>query len=275
MNTSSRRIREFILVIIVLYGLLHLYLFLNQRNFVFYPQDTRSTPAEAGVPQMQVITVKPVDMDASIEGWYQAPSDPSKPVILYFHGNGGGISGRAGVVTQWLKQGYGVLLAEYRGYSGNPGTPGEAELYADGESYLGWLAEHENVPEKRTVLYGESLGSAVAVHLASRHANIAGMILDGSFSSLTDVEQRAMPVVIVPLFFRYPFNSLAFIGDVTCPILFIHGMDDFTVRIDLAQRLYDAANKPKKIELFKDGGHGDLYDHGAGPVVDAFLKSLK
>lgn len=272
---SRRRIKEILIPVILVYVLLHVFLFSNQRYLMYAPDTRHSNPTIAGVPEMMAVSVTPPDMTLALEGWYKSPADPSKPVILFFHGIGGGIADRAAVAQLLIKQGYGVLLAEYRGYSGNPGSPSEDGLYADGEAYFNWLVQQEFIPEKKIVLYGESMGSGIATYLASRHLNVGGMILDGGFTSLTDVKQRSMPGVLVSLVYLDHYNNMDKIGHVVCPILFIQGARDNTVPLKMAEKLYAAANQPKTMKVFPEGGHVNLYKYGAIDTVKTFVDSLK
>lgn len=272
---NRRKLKDILIPLVLLYVLLHVFLFANQRHFMYSPDMNRTNPSAAGIPEMIAIAVQPADMQTSIEGWYIPAAHPDKPVILFFHGDGGGIAGRAAVAQRLVKHGYGVLLAEYRGYSTNPGSPSEEAFYNDGEAYLDWLKVQEGIPENRIILYGESLGSGIATELASKHLNIGGMILDGGFSSLTDVNQRAMPGVLVSLVYFDHYDNMAKINRVVCPILFLQGAKDRVVPLKLAQKLYDAANQPKTMKVYPDGGHGNLYNYGAMDDVATFLTGLK
>lgn len=269
---NRRRVLNMIFSFLFVYATLLLFLFFNQRGFIYYPGKELMTLAEAGVPEMQVITVLPEGMTESIQGWYGRPSDPSKPVLLYFHGNGGGIDIRTGRIKPLLEQGYGVLLAEYRGYGGNPGKPTEKGLYADAEAYFKWLTTQELINEDRIVVYGESLGTGVATYLASKHWNIRGVILDAPFTALTDVAQASMWIVPMKFLMLDRYSSIKRIQSVNSPLLVLHGARDRVVPVRLGKKLFAAANEPKEFKLFPTGGHSDLYEFGAGEAVVEFLK---
>jgi fermentation-respiration switch protein FrsA (DUF1100 family) len=269
---NRRRVLNMIFSFLFVYATLLLFLFFNQRGFIYYPGKELMTLAEAGVPEMQVITVLPEGMTESIQGWYGRPSDPSKPVLLYFHGNGGGIDIRTGRIKPLLEQGYGVLLAEYRGYGGNPGKPTEKGLYADAEAYFKWLTTQELINEDRIVVYGESLGTGVATYLASKHWNIRGVILDAPFTALTDVAQASMWIVPMKFLMLDRYSSIKRIQSVNSPLLIMHGARDRVVPVRLGKKLFAAANEPKEFKLFPTGGHSDLYEFGAGEAVVEFLK---
>ena len=269
---GRRRILNLIFSFLFVYALVLLFVFFNQRHFFYYPVKNIASPAEAGVPEMQVIAVQPKGMRQSIQGWYVAPARDDLPVLLYFHGNGGGIDIRAPRVSPLIKAGYGVLLAEYRGYSGNPGKPSERGFYADAEAYYAWLLD-QGIAESQIVLYGESIGSGPATYLASQHWNARGLILDAPFTSFVDVIQKQMFFVPVGLLLRDRYSNIDRIANINMPLLIMHGERDSVVSSGLGIRLYNAANGPKKLKLFSEGGHSDLYSFGAGQAVMDFLET--
>src|SRR6516165_4144930 len=149
-------------------------LYLFQRQLLYLPD--RAHPELFGLEQLGVReTMLPTEDGLSLLSWYLPPR-PGRPVIAYFHGNGGHIGYRAERLLRFAREGYGVLMAEYRGYGGNPGTPSETGFYADGRAALGFL-DREGVTPGRLVLYGESLGTGAAVALATEH-EIAALILE-------------------------------------------------------------------------------------------------
>lgn len=268
---GRRRILNLIFSFLFVYAVVLLFLFFNQRYFIYFPVREIPSPAEAGAPQMQVIAVLPKGMTQSIKGWYAAPADPDKAVLLYFHGNGGGVDLRVPRVLPLIEKGYGVLLAEYRGYSGNPGKPSEQGFYADAEAYYGWLRE-QGIEENRIVFYGESIGSGPATYLASKHWNARGLILDAPFTSLTDIAQRQMFFVPSWLLLRDRYPNIKRIGNINMPLLVLHGERDMVVPKRYGVRLFEAAAEPKTLKLFPEGGHSDLYYYGAGQAVLEFLE---
>ena len=162
-----------------------------------------------------------------------------------------------------------MLLAGYRGYGGNPGAPREAGLAADARSAVSWLSE-QGVSPGCTVLYGESLGSGVAVRLASE-TPVAAVLLESPFSSIADVGQAHYPIFPLKLLLRDRFDSLSRIADIGAPLLVMHGEADRTVPIRFGRRLFDAAVEPKQAWWVPEGGHVDLHQHGASDVVLNFL----
>lgn len=269
---GKRRVLNMVFTALFIYATLLLFLFFNQRHLIYYPNSTLRTPAEAGVPEMQVVGVQPAGLNQAIQGWYIPPSNPALPVILYFHGNAGGIDIRASRAKAFMAEGYGVLLAEYRGYSGNPGSPSEKAFFADAEAYYAWLLG-QGISENNIVIYGESIGTGTATYLASQHNNARALVLEAPFSSLTDVVQSRMLIVPVGLLLKDRYSSISRIGHINMPLLVLHGDHDNVVAKRFGEKLFNAASEPKTLKSFPEGGHSDLYDFGAGQAVIDFLKA--
>ena len=242
-------------------------LFLFQRQLLYHPDRTR--PELLGLEKLGVAeTMLSTEDGLSLLSWY-LPARPGRPVIAYFHGNGGHIGYRVERVLRFAGEGYGVLMAEYRGYGGNPGAPSEAGFYADGRATLAFL-EREGVAPNRLVLYGESLGSGVAVGLAAKR-DVAGVILEAPFTSVAEVAQYHYSFVPAFLLLRDRFDSISRIGYVKAPILLLHGDRDRVVPVRFGRALFDAAPEPKKFWFSPEAGHEDLARFGALDAVAAFL----
>ena len=242
-------------------------LYAFQRQLLYFPDGSRPALgelAELGVREARVTTTDAV----SLLAWYLPPRD-GRPVVVYFHGNGGHIGYRAARLRRFAWHGFGVFMQEYRGYGGNPGTPTEAGLYADGEAALDFLA-HSGIRASRLVIYGESLGSGVAVSLAIRR-DIACLILEAPFTSVAEVAQYHYSFVPASMLVRDRFNSLSRIGQVRAPVLVLHGERDRIVPVRFGRALYDAAPEPKELWLAPEGGHEDLAEFGAFEVVRKFV----
>lgn len=270
----KRRRFNMLMAVILSYAILVAFMFVNQRSFLYFPDKNRYNPAQAGLPEAEIIAVQTEGLNQAVEGWYVPPSVAGMPVILYFHGNAGNQAIRVPRARQYIEQGYGILLAGYRGYGGNPGKPSENAFLADGLAYFDWLEQQAGIPEERVVIYGESLGTGVAVWLAARKLNIRALVLESPYTSLVDIARTRFFFIPVDLLMRDRYTSAKWISGVTAPVLFLHGQRDMVVSPRYGQRLYDAANQPKTMRLFPDAGHNDLYAHGAADSVLAFLSGL-
>jgi len=160
-------------------------------------------------------------------------------------------------------------MAEYRGYGGNPGTPSEAGFFTDGRAALAFL-DREGVAPNRLVLYGESLGSGVAVALAVEH-DIAALVLEAPPTSVAEVAQCHFPYVPASRMVIDRFDSLSRIGRVKAPILVLHGERDRVVPVRYGRALLAAAPEPKEGWFAPEAGHEDLARYGSLDVVVAFI----
>ena len=216
--------------------------YLLQRRMVYMPDARPPDPAVAAALGFEAVTHRTSD-GLALESWYAPPGTAEQPVLVFFHGNADAIARRAPKFVPFLDAGFGALLVEYRGYSGNPGTPHEAGLYRDGEAALAWLGA-SGVEAGRVVLYGSSLGTGVAVELATRHA-VGALVLESPFTSLADVGARAYPWLPVRLLARERYDSLAKMTRVRAPVLVLHGEADGIVPPDMGRAILDAAPGPK------------------------------
>jgi uncharacterized protein len=243
-------------------------LYLFQRQLLYLPDKTR--PELAGLAELGVREVTLSTEDGlSLLSWYLL-AQPGRPVIAYFHGNGGHIGYRFERLLRFAREGYGVLMLEYRGYGGNPGAPSETGFYTDGRAALAFL-ERQGVASNRLVLYGESLGSGVAVALAAEH-QIAALILEAPPTSVAEVAQCHFPFVPAARLVTDRFDSLSRISRVKVPILVLHGESDRVVPIRFGRALFNAAPEPKEGWFVPDAGHEDLARYGALDVVVAFIE---
>ena len=262
--------------ILIGYGIIVALLFLFQRNLIYFPSSHRPEPADYTVPEMTVHMLETAD-NLELLAWYRAPQGPDAPVIVYFHGNAGHIGYRGAKVRPYLDAGYGVLLPSWRGYSGNAGAPSEKGLYADGRAALAFLSE-QGIPSARWVLYGESIGSGVAVELARTRAQgeepVGAVVLESPFTSLEDMAAFHYPWVPMRWLMRDHYNSLSKITAIGAQLLILHGERDRIVPPSFVRRLAEAANEPNKMKVITGAGHNDLYDFGAPGVVLEFLSEL-
>jgi uncharacterized protein len=250
------------------YGVLVGGLYVFQRHLLYLPGFACPELGDLAALGVREVTLTTGD-GLSLLSWYLPPRD-GHPVIAYFHGNGGHIGYRAERLRQFARNGYGVLMAEYRGYGGNPGTPSESALVADGAAALDFLAGAGITPD-RLVIYGESLGSGVAVLLAAQR-KVAGLILEAPFTSVAEVAQHRYSFIPASALVRDRFDSLARIAHVRAPILVLHGERDRVVPVRFGRALFDAAPEPKEFWLAREAGHEDLVQYGAFEAVLEFLR---
>lgn len=241
-----------------------------QRSLIYHPSTVRPDPISSGVAEMGEVSLTTTD-GLKLLAWWARPKSPDNPVIVFFHGNAGHIGNRASKVRNYLTQGWGVLLVAWRGYSGNPGSPTEAGLYEDGRAALRFL-EQQKVGGRITVLYGESLGTGVAVQLATE-TDVRAVVLEAPYSSIVDAGRLQFPFLPVDWLLEDRFDSRSKINRINAPVLIIHGSEDRVIPIELGKRLFSAAVDPKKFHVIEGGGHNNLYEYGAATVVSRFISA--
>jgi uncharacterized protein len=260
---------KWLLIVALGYGGLLALMYVFQRTLLYFPNPARTPPAAAGLPQAEEVRLTSADGEKLI-AWHVPPRG-TKPVVIYFHGNAGALDLRAGRFKWLIADGTGLVALSYRGYGGSTGKPSEAGLIHDAAAAYDfaiarYLAKH-------IVLWGESLGTAVAIALAAEQ-KVGGLILDAPFTSIADVGAAAYPFVPVRWFIKDPFHSDERIARVGAPLLVLHGERDNIVPVRFGERLFAIAREPKRMVRFPLGGHVDLDDHGAAKAVKAFLSEL-
>lgn len=244
------------------YLLLCFVLYLRQNRLIFVPlADWEGTPKEIGLDYEEVwIAVR--NWNGKIErlnGWWIPGT--SQDVLLYLHGNKGNISHNLGNAKQFHQLGYCVLLIDYRGYGKSEGKfPTEAELYRDAQAAWKYLIEERGITAKQIYLYGHSLGGAVAIDLAVRQPQAAGVIVDNTFTSMRDIAlyQPIYRFFPADLLLNQRFDSLGKLKLLRVPLLLLHGTEDRAVPPSMSQILYESATVPKKLWLVPHAGHNNL-----------------
>lgn len=249
-------------------------LFIKQRSIIFQPD---TSPLDLSAVQAQGILVNEISVKTedglNLKGWFFPPSREDGKIILFFQGNAGNISHRLFKIKHYLDAGYGVVLAGYRGYGKNPGQPSEQGLYTDGLAYVDWLSQKGILPST-LILYGESLGTGVAVELAAQ-STYAGVILETPYARFSDAARLHYPyILLIDLLLKDRFDSASKIGRVTAPLLFLVAGQDETLGAETALALYEAASQPKSIKIFKKARHNSLYDFGVEQDILSFLGNL-
>jgi uncharacterized protein len=225
-------------------------LFFGQRKILFRCDAAEVDPATLGL-KAEIVRLKTEDGE-SLLAWSFPPA-PNRPLILYFHGNAGGLDLRVERFRAMAKAGMGLLAIEYRGYASSTGSPSEQGLKLDGEAaYAAAIAS--GVAPERIVALGESLGSGVAIALAARH-KIGALVLDSPYSSIADVAAATYWFVPVRAMLRDPFRSDLLIGSVTAPMLIVHGTKDLVTPIRFCEKLFALANSPKEFWRVEGAPH--------------------
>jgi len=254
------------IIALCLYAGVAAVLYLTQRSLMYFPETIHTMPAQAGLPEAEEVPLTASD-GVRISAWYVAPQD-GKPVVVYFHGNGGALRYSVPRFRKLIGAGIGLVALEYRGYGGNGGSPSERGLVADGEAAYTFAAAR--YPAKQIVLWGQSLGSGVAVAIAAENP-VGRVILEAPFTSAAAVASIRYWYMPVRLLMKDQFHSDRRIRKVTAPLLILHGVHDRVVPYAMGERMFELANKPKHIVRFLDGGHENLDANGALQAVARFI----
>lgn len=244
-------------------------LFLAQRDIMYMPSYLKPDVKGAGIIGLKEINVK-TDDGVTLYGWYKPAVSTNKPTVMFFHGNAGNLAMSTLTAMPFIKQGYGFLAVEYRGYSGNTGKPDENGLYNDARAFWAWLVK-QDVKPGQIILIGESLGAGVATQIAFENPKIHTLVLIAPFTSAADIAKRRYPFMPVEKMLKDRYENIRKIGKVESPIIFVHGTKDTVVPLSYGEALYNAAPDPKSMIIIDGAGHNDLYQHNAIEKIMSLL----
>jgi uncharacterized protein len=236
------------------------YMWDTQKQHIYLPEQAyQTTPDRDGMRYEEVrILYGSGTGHGELFGWWIPGASASSPALLYLHGNARNISLNVEHAARLHSMGYGLLLVDYRGYGkSGGGEPDEKKIYEDAEAAWNYLLGQLRQPPQRAFIYGHSLGGAVAIDLAVRHPEAAGLITESTFTSMMDMGKRDYPYLPVDLLLNQRFDSIDKVGKLKIPVLFIHGTWDSKAPWQMSQRLFDAAPHPKVLKLIEGGEHNN------------------
>lgn len=223
---------------------------------------------------LHVEDVEMVSADGNrLHGWWAKPFrwQPDHGALLYFHGNAGNLSGRGEAVRICRDQlRTAVLIVDYPGFGKSQGKPTEAGCYATGDAAYDWVTRNTRVPAERVILFGGSLGGAIATDLAARRPYRA-LVLVSAFTSFPDMAQKTFPWLPARWLVRTQMNNLSKIATLTKPVFIAHGTHDTLIPIRQGERLYAAAVQPKRYFVMPDYHHDELPSPDCFKALQAFL----
>ena len=245
--------RRLITLILLVWLGLSIVLYSLQASLIYYPDPILvATPEAIGLPYQDVYLRS--EDGVRLHGWY-LPHPKARGSLLFFHGNAGNISHRLETLKLFHGLGLAVLIIDYRGYGLSDGEPSEQGTYRDAEAAWQWLVAHQGEVPGRIVIFGRSLGGAIASWLAARHPP-AALILESSFTSIPDMAASLYPFLPVRWLSRFQYATLDRIATIDNPLWIAHSPDDEIIPYDQGRRLYDAAGEPKQFFQLR-GGHND------------------
>ncbi len=234
----------------------------GQNRLILKPSfSINTTPNELGMSYEDVWL--PVKNDqgkiGKVHGWWINPNPHPKKVLLYLHGVGGNVSYNLSTVQTYYDQGYSVFIIDYRGYGLSKGQfPREAEIYRDSQVAWDYLTQERQIQPQNIFIYGHSLGGAVAINLAVRQPDAAGVIVENTFTSMMDmIDHSGFLYQLFPskLLLHQRFDSLGKLSSLKVPLLLIHGTSDRTVPHTMSETIFQAATVPKQLLLVEDANH--------------------
>ena len=251
-------------------------LMIFEEKFIYFPQKypQGAYDQSQSIPNLRDCWIRTQD-SVKIHAWF-APAESAKATLVISHGNAGNISHRYLLLRSLQRHGFNVLMYDYRGYGRSEGTPSEDGIYKDGRAAFDFATTLPEVKPESMFLWGTSLGGAVAIDVAT-HRQVAGLILESTFTSAKDVARVAYPFLPVQFFLHTKLNSVEKIKTLTIPILVVHGVHDSIVPIGLGRKLFNAANEPKDFYEIPNADHNDTFFIGGDKYfdrIDRFVASF-
>lgn len=256
--------------IILFYLCICLYMYAFQRSFLYLPHiNNHLRVIELNAPAEQVAI--PSGSGITLKSWfYNNPAN--RYTVLFFHGNAGELDNRIYKLNEFKNLHLNYLIISWRGFSGNPGKPTEMGLYEDAKSAIQWL-EKNNISKDKIILYGESLGTGIAVEVAQQQ-NFAGVILESPYTSMVDTAKIYYPYLPVKLILKDKYKSIDKIKNITSPLLVMHGGADIVVPFSMGQQMFDAAQSKKYSYFPVTGKHMMSFTPSLKQAIDSFVKNL-
>ena len=263
-----------VLALVSFYVLLLTIVFSVQRNLLYHPSvdnylkdEVTNEPTE--IEKVKITTVDNIDLVA----WFYNKNIEKFKTILFFHGNAGSLENRTYKLNHFKDLNVNFLIIAWRGFSGNAGKPNEAGLYRDAAGAIKWL-KSKGITEKNIILYGESLGTGVAVEVA-QNKNYAGIILESPYTSMVNMGKKYYPFFPVRFLLKDKFENYKKITNISVPVLIIHGKIDKIVPFAMGRKIYQLANEPKFFYSQEYGDHMVDYDEKLLLALKKFIQSLK
>lgn len=258
MKNRTRRLAVGVGILVLLYASACGYLWATQKAQVFEPAaQWQTTPQRMGM-KFDSVRIPVGNRGDELDGWWIPATQNDAPTVVYFHGNYRNIGNNLEHSQRFHQLGYNVLLADYRGYGKSTGgEPSEAKVYEDAEAVWQYLLHSRGIKPAQAVIYGHSLGGAIAINLAVHHPEAAGLITESTFTSMRAMGEKNYGFLPIGWLLNQRFESLQKVPELKIPVQFIHGSWDQKVPVDMAKQLYAAAPGAKKLLLIEGGEHNN------------------
>jgi fermentation-respiration switch protein FrsA (DUF1100 family) len=273
-TTWPRMIVKLLTLVVVAWIVIVVMAWLFQRKLIYIPITGSVPPAAEFLTTAEEVVIETAD-GLALGAWFVGPSvEANGATVVVFNGNAGDRSFRTPLAHALSRLGFNVLLFDYRGYGGNAGGPSEKGLAADARAVIVYLEGRDDVDHDRIVYFGESLGAAVAIGLATERPP-AALVLRSPFTSLVDIGRKHYRILPVRTLLRDRYPSIDRVGGLDCPILVIAGEQDGIVPPEQSRALFEAAAEPKRFVLIPGAGHNDLELLAGDELIGEMLRFLR
>ena len=253
---------------IIAYLAVIIFMYFYQRNLLYHPTENNYQNSKIQFDYEEIF-IK-VDKEIKLKSWFIKKDLDKFKTLVIFHGNAGNLSNRIYKLNELSKLDLNILLISWRGFSGNKGFPTEQNLYNDAEASIKWLNE-QKINNNKIILYGESLGSGVAVEIGKKN-NFNSIILESPFTSIENSAKIYYPYLPIKLLLKDRYDSISKIKSITTPILIMHGAKDDVVPISMGRELFEKANGPKHSYFTKEDDHMMEFNSNLLVEIDNFIK---
>ena len=262
----------FLFTLLLAYAILVGGLYVFQRQLIYHPDKNIGPPEQYGLKDFFDSFVTAADGE-HIQTWYH-PAAPGFPTILYYHGNAYNLGDRAPIFSALADKGFGVMGVSYRGYGKSSGSPTEGGLYMDARAGMEYLTQKQHIPLHHIILFGESLGTGVAVQMAIEY-DVGGLVLQSPYTAVAARAAEIHFYVPVSWMIKDHFFTIHKISRVKAPLLIFHGERDTTIPIAHGKAVFDAATSPKQAIFFPEVSHYDFDSQILATYVDEFAQKYK
>ena len=252
-----------------IYFLIILVIYTLQRSLLYHPSENNYLEEKLLDHKIKKITIS---SENKLVGWY-FKKDPKLKTLIFFHGNAGKLENRIYKLNDLSKLNINYLIFAYRGFSGNKGNPSEDGIYFDARAAKKWLNSN-GVEDHDLILYGESLGTAIAIDLG-KSFKFSGIILESPFTSMEKLAKKYYPIFPIKMILKDKYDSLEKIKEINFPILVMHGEKDTIVPFSMGVKIYENANSPKSKYFIKYDDHMMNFDQNLVKAIEKFINNLK
>ena len=279
MSRTKSKISRIILGLVGLAAIAYLsacsYIWVQQKQLIFRPhREIRKTPADYDLAFEDLyLSIQSNAGDVErIHCWWIPADNPSDHYLIYLHGSALNIGANVSHARRFKELGFSVLLTSYRGYGKSEGSfPNETQVYADAEAAWNYLVKQKGIRPGDIIIYGHSLGGAVAINLAISHPEAKGLIAEATFTSIADMGRNSQWYSLLPLglITHQRFDSINKVSRLKVPVLYIHGTEDRKVPPEMSRELYNRTTSPKQLTLISGGGHNNSASVGGETYLQA------